>query len=359
MSLIDTLKSWLDQDATKLIYHHIDPNHVDRQLGDYTIEAGRHYFRLWLAEMFLQKQVQWATIWYPAVHALVRCEFGNQVMEIPNIADSTRMGMQQSGQGDVIVRNFLLTPTLPFNGGSVTLDAGLMAIKGQNYLNDFIKVLGNFAGLLSVPQLSSVIQVAQPLVNGIQDLFNAGKDHLHLGLHETFVADTVKPGYIAVIRAAQQAVDISKLWVLNDQLREGRGPNITQNVPFEQFDYILFRTEIFEKRDDWEKLTSIQEPFQEAIKALGDFDERRAQFLLQRALVQAKLAPELTKADRRRVVDELKKQFSYDKEDLGTSGLVGKDVPTLSEIMEHAMPVHLALELGEPTFDEIFNINEG
>jgi len=46
--------------------------------------------------------------------------------------------------------------------------------------------------------------------------------------------------------------------------------------PYEKYDHILFRIEVFENRDDWAQLTAIDEPRREAIKALGDNDLEKA-----------------------------------------------------------------------------------
>ena len=354
MSLWDTLKGWIDQDSTKLTYLPIDPSHVDRQIDATPLQAGRHYFRLRLVEMFLQKQVAWFTTWYPAVHSLVGCTFGNQRREIPYIADSTRVGMQQNQQGDVIARNFILTPTLPFNGGTVDLDAGLMAIQGQNNLNKFIGVLGNFAGILAVPQLSAVLGIAQPLANGMQELFGVSGNQFHLGVHQSYAAEDLKPGYIALIRAPQSQVETGKLWVVNDELREGRGKGEGEHEAFQRADHMLLRIEGFEERDDWDSLTTIQEPFLEARRALKDFDDQKAQFHLRTALVRALEAPELTTADRRRVVTALKERFEQDKQDLGVAGLVGDGTLTLAGVMERAMPVDAALQERKPSYAEVF-----
>lgn len=353
MPLLDFLNNFVDKDRQKLIAVPIDPTHVDRRIDNAAIAAGRHYVRLRLAEMFLKKDVQWFKSIYPAVHSLVRFDFGNQPIEIPNIADSTRVGMQESkqGGGDMIARNFMLTPTVPFNGGIISINAGLVAIEGQNHLKNFLNVLGNFAVLLNVTQLSTVLNVAQPLALGIQELLSGGNGRLHLGVHNSFAAGELRAGYIAAIRASAADINASDLWVVNDGLCEGSGLAANHHAPFVRHDHMLFRVEVFEERDDWESLTSIQEPFQESLKALRDpATTEQAANHLRTALLRAMQAPELTKADRRRVVESLKEQFQQSKDDLAFSNLAGGAPPTLKRVMRNAMSVDLALEQDEPTF---------
>ncbi len=232
MTWMDTIKGRFDKDSTKLVSWRVYPTHVNRQLMDQHAEVGKHYFRLRLTEMFLKKQVQFGSTWYPAVHSLVRCKFNNQVQDIPNVADSTRIGMQQNPQGDVIARNFMLTPTLPFSGDVVTLDAGLIALLGQNHLNKFVGVLSNFARLLMVSQFSLALNIAQPLLSGLQDLFGTDASNMHLSFHDAYSAEELKEGYIAVIRAPHDQVDTGTLWVVEDELCEGTGLSVGQHKPY-------------------------------------------------------------------------------------------------------------------------------
>ena len=59
------------------------------------------------------------------------------------------------------------------------------------------------------------------------------------------------PGYIAVIPATPRQVNPKQLYVKNDQLcyspQDGATP-----VPLQGYDYILFRVEGRQERDDWE-----------------------------------------------------------------------------------------------------------
>lgn len=355
MALWETLKRLVEKDRKHLVYVDIDPSHVDRQIEPVGIEANRHYIRLRLAEMFLKKEEAWFKSWYPAVHCLVRFDFGSQAVEIPNIADASSVGMQKCASGDVIAKNFVMTPTMPFNGGVMTVNAGLIAFKAENHLNSLVKVLGSFACLLNAAQLSSVLSVVQPLAAGIQELFGAGNGRVHLGLVNSFSAGELKAGYIAAIRATEDSIDQSRLWVVQDQLRYSHNKGSSETSPFEACDYFLVRFEVFEKRDDWERLTSIQEPFQEAMRALADpATEPQAIHHLRTALLKARQSPELTGADKRRVMESLKEMFEEARHDLGVRSLRSRE-RTLTQVMKHAMPVEEALKKGEPTIQEIFD----
>src|SRR5207245_9158975 len=119
---------------------------------------------LWLSEMFLKRDVEWFRTRHPAVHAVVRFDFGDKKIELPTVAGLFDLpGIDTKNLGDVIQLNYQLTGLLPFNGGSVEILAGLLAMTGADYLEQSIKTLGQFSSLLAVPQLSAVLNVAGPI----------------------------------------------------------------------------------------------------------------------------------------------------------------------------------------------------
>lgn len=123
MQLWNAFADLWQKDSTPLVYHPIDAaTRSDRPADGHRLEAGRHYFRLRIADMFLQRRVQWLSRVYPAVHSLVRFQFGSRTVEIPSVADASQVGMQRTDRGEVIARNFVLTPPMPYNGGTIDSD---------------------------------------------------------------------------------------------------------------------------------------------------------------------------------------------------------------------------------------------
>jgi hypothetical protein len=344
MALDELFKNLFSTANAKLLYYPIPPTHVDRPLEAIKAVAGQHYFRVFMAEMFLHRKSQWLTRYYPAVYSLVRCNFGNKTQEFPNVADTSRVGLQKRTEGDIVGRNFELTPLLPFNGGTVKIDAGLVAVAGTNGLNKLTGVLSNFAGMLNVPQISAVLQIAQPVATGMQELFGGGDGELHLGFQDTFSSDTLQSGYLAVIRAdANDGVDPDELWVVKGALHEGQ--SIQYNRPFERYDHMLIRIEVLKERDDWRQLISIQNPFQDALLALKNENKEKAKLNVQQALYQAMVAPELIPDDHVRVSNALKAEYNKAKqilemESLGLESLDGQINPDvdLGDLMSNAAP---------------------
>lgn len=348
MSLIDTLKSWFDDDSAKLVRHLLPPSQVDRTDDYRPLAAKRHYVRLWLAEMFLQEKVNWGTVYFPAVHSMVDFQFGSDRISVPGVADASKIGLRDDGRGDWVASNFLLTPLIPFNGGVVEVSAGLAAIKGENRLQSFIKVLGDFSSLLAVPQLSAALNIAGPLAGGMQTLF--GGEGSHLSYRGAWDAGRTG-GYLAIVRAKESDVDPARLWVVADRLREGK--DRASSRPFERFDHMLLRLQVLEERDDWESLAFIREPMAKAADALAAGRQEEATSFYRAALVAVHGARELTDADRTRAKLKLRDDFEAMRKEFEVSGAVGGESWTLAGAMKRAIGVEAALARAEPSLEAL------
>ena len=359
MSLFDWFKNKIQHPSHKFIYHQLGAAHLDVNAQPVTLEAGKHYFRLWLSEMYLKNDVEWFQKWHPAVQSLVVFQFGSQKVEIPHIAGSLSLpDFKENNLEKVLHLNYPMTTLMPFNGGVVELAAGLLAMKGQNYLSSFIKVMGDFSKLLIVPQLSAALAIAEPVANGIQTLLNGAEDgRLALGLHQSFTgaggggANDLKSGYVAVIAGDETKIKREKLWVAGDRLRYGDSKEGSQ--PLTGYTYMLFRIEGRAERDDWSALNSIAEPFNKAIEALGEAETEKADSLLRTAIVTALQSPDLTRADRTRVVKAMKDAYDQAKKEIGLGAAPPEELK-LDKAMQKAMDVNTALTEPVPTLEEMF-----
>jgi hypothetical protein len=347
--------------AKHFTYEFIDSTRVTgRTIGTDPLRSGEHYYRLTLAEMFLQNKRKWFTEWTPAVYSLVKFQFGNSEVTASHVAGPTTIeALKDKTVQASVTLNYPLTPLTPFNGGDIEIDVGLTALPGRNDLTQLLQVLGDFSKVLAVPQISTALTFAQPLVGGIQSLVGADDTQLALRLHDSFTqGSTLKPGYLGVVAKPSGSLVNAKLSVKNDRLLYD-GSSLTDT------DYMLLRVDSFAERDDYHALSSIDQPFQAAIKALGEaageFEEQARKTKLdsaERYLAAAKLAaynsPELTYiAGRRQVIDALSRRFAEAKQ-VFAPGAAPRAVPgTLEEIMQHAMPVSDAVAMGAISLSEL------
>lgn len=347
MPIWDSIQTWFKANAKHL--QHVtfpDPNSPPELA---TIKSEEHYFRLWLCEMFLTKSRDWFTNRYPAVNAQVRLAFGSEAKQ-----PFTRVAAPPENRlGRGVYVNYTLTELLPFKGGTVELEAGLLDLKGENSLIAGIKVLESFSQLVSAP-LGQVLSLAQQVTKGVEEVFSGADGQVHLGFHNTYVSggggggNEFKPGYIAVIGATEEQLPKSELTVSKDHLlRKGK--------PLDGFDYILFRIEGRAQRDDMPR--NIEQPFREALIALEESETEKAKGLRTAAIAAALRSDDLTSIDRRRVIDGIKKGYADASASVGALGLAPAERLTLAEaVSKHAPNAAQLAHLPEISAAEAFEV---
>jgi len=354
MGLLDWFQSRWKSEAKMYKYAEIAHTNVTTEGGgtaaDEPLTAGDHYFRLWLVEMFLANDREWFTSWHPAVHAAISFQFGDREELITRVAGSSLLkDLSTENLDRVVGMNYTMTPLMPFNGGVVELSAGLLAIAGKNDIKGFLKVLGDFSNLLMVPQLSTALAIATPLANGLSELVGATDNKLMLGLHQTWTAGAagaapLRAGYFTVILADEAVIENKKLWVHNGRLLYGESVGTAK--PLRGYNYMLFRLERRDERDDWDSLTTIQEPYNKAIEMLRVGNTDQADAYIRAAKAAAFLSQELTRnVDQRRVVLQIQKRYDDAKEQMGLGAFKDEDT-SFGEAMRSAMPVAEAKALG-------------
>ena len=318
--------------------------------------AGEHYFRLSVSEMFLKNDREWFSAWQPAVYVALRFRFGDKDEQFNHVAGPSSLGDFDAGRlnQDVSV-NLAITPLLPFNGGQIEIEAGLVAVKGADDVKTLLKVLGDFSKVLAVPQLSSALGFAAPLADGISDLLGVKGNRSVLRLRDAFSkpANPLQSQFLVIVGATDGELDETKISMEAGRLRY-RGQALTG------YNYMVLRVDTPTERDDYESLSSIEDPFLQAIDALKDAvkqrDPKRREEMLADAdnlLLNAKFAvyqsKELTKVvGRNQVIKAIEAKYAQAKVDFGAPGLV-EDQTTidLKSIMASSITVRDARSLGE------------
>jgi hypothetical protein len=322
------VRGWATQNASQYIAEPIPHDRTDLTGPDTPLVPLRDYLRLWLDDMFLSSSRNWFIDLYPAVHTAIELKFGADPIKISHVTD----GSPQVGRGSY--GSYALTDLIPFNGGIVTLQSALVALQGTNYASAAINILKEFSGLVAAP-LGQSLAIAEKVSAGLQNTFQKGNGGVVLGFQRQFAADgggggtVLKPGYFAVVLATRSQIDPEGLSVKNSRLHYAR-PGKTPE-PLEGFDYMLFRIEGRQERDNW-RMANIEEPLNQAIQATLRGQEETAKGCLTSALLVIWQSPDLAVKDRRRVADAIKAELAEVSDNPHQA--VAGELPTLDSIMK-------------------------
>jgi hypothetical protein len=336
MALLDFVTQLFQRDAQQLEHIELLNDHCFPATDDIaSVAAGDSYFRLWVVQIFLRRDREWFKSWYPVVQSVTSFRFGSSQnpVDLAQVAGPDHLSSVDPAHLDRVVQlDFPLTPLVPFNGGTVQIEAGLVAmeIQGSDLLQRFLSVMGSFASLVAVPQLSSALTIAGTVSKGVETLMGVGSNHMALGYQQTFTSaggggsNSLRATTIALINTTSGTHIREHLWAKESMLCYG--PDSKSAQPLTGVDYMLLRLETRKERDDWDALTSISEPFNMAMHALGQVDANGnprvadADIYIQSAAAAALASPDLTTQDRPRVARAIRDQYKTYKDALFTKG---------------------------------------
>jgi hypothetical protein len=358
MALWETLSALVQRDARHLERIVVPPGNVDPAPADGApLKAGEGYFRLWVTEMFLGSDRQWFHTFYPVVQSLTTFQFGggNAPVEVAQVAGPGHLQKVDPANLDVVIQvDHTLTPLVPFAGGTVQIEAGLLAMQADDLLQRFLDVVGSFSVLLAVPQLSAALSMASTVSNGVEKLLGVGSNRLVLGFQQTFTgsggSNQLGPVYIALLNAQSGSTKAEHYWVKNGSLHYGA--DLASATPLTGVDYMVLRLETLPQRDDWDGLAVIAEPWQRAIDALSQTDASGnprvadADTFVRVAAVAALNSPDLTAQDRMRVARAIRDRYVEYKGALGleasTGGAAEAAPPVAADLARRVTPPTLA-----------------
>ncbi|MGH2537902.1 MAG: hypothetical protein ACRDHL_10945 [Candidatus Promineifilaceae bacterium] len=301
------------------------------------------YFQISLSQFFLARNRNWFQQLYPAAHTAVRLQYADfEPVELSHVTH-----LPKDGLGKGVSLNHPVTGLIPYNGGTVEIFCGLIALQGQDYLDGAIQLLASFSGLVAGP-VSQAIVVAGKVASSVHDLIVGNNGAVHLNFHQSYTAApggaNLAPGHVAVILATAAQLANAQLSVQNDQLMAG-------GQPLTGYDYLLFRIDGLQERPDW-RMREIEEYLGLAARAYlqgkqQDGDDYRAA-----ALVAVYQSPDLAANDRRRVAKRINEELDAVAGDLGAAGEAPADLSLNAIMSVGALSWQHAAALGPPSLRE-------
>lgn len=234
--------NWFDQNADHFTVRFI-PDADGAPVQPY---AG--YLRLWLAEGFLAKQKSWGAMHFPALHGGVSLAFvGNEPTTFTTFARPPQAWTTPGASLD-----FPITPLVPFNGGTVEVEAALYQATVDGPLGIVVNLVGSLAPLIG-PPLSVAAAIVERLSEGLDQVLDATGNQPVLGLHWTMISPggggkMLRPGHLVLMGAPEQKLTGTPVIFdgrLYLQPAQGRATLPTG------IDYLMLRIECRQDRDDW------------------------------------------------------------------------------------------------------------
>jgi hypothetical protein len=297
--LFDWMGSWVEKSAGRCAMVPLpDPEAADS--GPFVPHDS--YFRIWVTEGYLAKKRHLGTNQIPTVHAGVSLRYAGG----PEAEFATIAGPGQASQGAGRQTDFALTQLLPYSGGTVEVEAGLVPLKGDNVVRSGLDLLRD-VGSLVTPPVSAVLDIATKVASGVASFVQATQPEIQLGFHRTYAAEgggganIFAPGYVAVLNT-----DATK--IQGRSLSTDQGTLCLGGQPVTDIDFILLRFEKRQYRDDW-RFPNVMGLRRQAINARTSGDSAAYTVFKDSAINTLLTSDDLTPTDQVRASTALSREF--------------------------------------------------
>lgn len=364
----DWFRRKLKAQEKRLTFLYVPADHIIvegqiQQNVEQSILPDEHYFRIWVKEMRLGSSTRWFTDLTPAVHSLASLSFADEKIDLATIAGPSAIeGVSSGNLNQAISLNHPLTTILPFVGGDVAVSLGLIAVPVSDGIGSFLKVVSDISGLLGAAQLSSVVSITQTAAKSVQEFLGVANPALQLLYQDTFTATDggrkLKSGYILAVNTPDKALKPADVWVKDSRVYVGGTADAS--APLDEVDYMLVHLQRIEQRDDWDEFSAINAHLNDAMLAALEGNREQALKKLSMARTAAFLLADLTRADRRRVIQAMRDRV-YDQLDQGFEPLANisimKSVTGTDQIRSPLASV-MAVRSGDAASDKALDYPE-
>ncbi len=246
--------------------------------------------------------------------------------------DAPQSGSVSTGAIDPILPNWEISPLFPYRGGAVGVSCALYSIEAAR-VKSSIKLVQELSKLLLTPRFPQLLEVADVLSTGIAQLLSDAHSAIGLGWFQSFSseetgspsnitlanmlhsASTLRAGYIAVIgstksRDVAPAMEEKQLCVVHGRLRLSNAADFEHDnrpLPSDGVQYLLVQVEKCDTREGWSSLAPLSALAQQAAEAAQVGDTVVSSAVLRSAMAEAYRSPDLTRPDRRRLIEAFKK----------------------------------------------------
>lgn len=291
------------------------------------------YFRVFLAEGFLARQQSWGASQFPALHGGVTLSF------LGGTATFTTMSRpDEHWTIEGVHLNYPVTPTLPYSGGVVEVEAALYEASVDGPLHVAVDLIGGIAKLFG-PPLATAVKLADKVSDGLDKILQATGNEPVLALHDTL---TMQSGHLVVIRAPKSKID-GDLVITNRRLhlrKDGRDELLTG------LDYLVVGIETETERGNW-RFPELDELILAAGNAkIKGHDDVYAE-LRKEAIARAWNCADFIPADRKRLALLVKEEL----DDLGQFRAVPGETFSLEKVAPLRLRASADPEIGSVTLD--------
>jgi len=261
------------------------------------------YFEVRVAEHFLKKGRNWHKEYTPLSMVLADFLYDGEVQSFPGLVGPSRLRDNEflEGDDDVVFRNIRVLGPAPYRGDGLNLLAGFFRVESRDWAYQTISLLEGVAKAFDATKLSQFVTVAEPLTESIDGFLGNDDTQFRLGAQMGFADPTAgtnhpfRSGYLVFMRAPEDQLDLSDLWVKGGRLHTG--PSADDTRPYRDDDFMLLHIAHLTERSDHERF-DFHADWKKTLKAIYEQGPDAAKPLMRKVVTGIRTSPDLISSHR-------------------------------------------------------------
>jgi len=238
----------------------ITPNHVlDREFTKGEFKAGEDYFEIRLVRHFLKYQRSYWKEYDPITIVLTEFIHGNSIKAFPFIVGPELLKGKVDLQDDdnISYVNTRVAGPTPYQGDQMVIFTGLFGMKTKDWAKKSLNLIQNVASAFNAAILTNYLNIASPLLTGIEDFLSMKDMELRIGqrneMKDSSLADgsQFRPGVWVLIKS-EKNIEQNTVWLQNDKLYIGNNKDSLEE--YKEDDYLIYSIEKLKTRHDYKTL---------------------------------------------------------------------------------------------------------
>lgn len=336
----------------------------------------KSYFEIRLKQMMLRDKREYWRGFRPFSTFVTGFLHDGQAREAPFLVGPDLLGerAQTLGGDSVEYRNLRIAGPYPYEGDDVQLFAGLSRTEAGNWAVQTLGLLETFAKAFDVSKVTQYIEIAAPLVKGIEGFLGMRDIELRMGLQRAYEQpvgrggagpSTLRARHELLLNLPDTGLDPltiqRRFWVKDGRLFFGDRPETAR--PYQDADFLLFEIRPVLMRNDYTTFPFHAVNWQETVKAIWDGSERLARQKLRLTAATLVQCGDIVRPQRNALLKMYKQQFDEElaeyrtmfeeSTDRDADTLLVKGVQRLSAVEEEDMAAVMAAARDDAGLDAV------
>jgi hypothetical protein len=278
--------------------------------GQYYLSATLRSFRIADVRVLTSK-------FYGTVHSYGEIQTGTgDIAQLQTVVTPQQLqGADPTHLDRTIVQDIPLLGPVPFLGGNFVIQVGLFSVKETDLASPYLNLLGAIANKAGISYLNEAVQLAQPILDGVNAIVDSSVGGLQIGLYKGFVQPEVpKQGYYAIIAAPNGEIDTSDLAIDNSE-------RLVYFDTRKEIDagYLVFTINRLTERTDWRQIPDLKQAYADLRASGKTRDKTKINDAFTAFKVTVDNCLDLLDADQTAVINSVQSEVNKLIASLGTS----------------------------------------